>query len=79
MQHRDIPPTWKDLYVAAILEPNRACLLDRVHAAESSILDRVENLQGRRNFSERKALNHALKNLHDLQEHCLSLPRSETN
>jgi hypothetical protein len=79
MQPRDIPPIWKDLYVAAILEPNRTCLLDRVHAAESSILDRVQDLHGRRSFSERKALNHALKTLHDLQEHCLSLPRSGTN
>ena len=79
MQPRDIPLTWKDLYVAAILEPNRTCLLDRVHAAESSILDRVQNLHGRRRLSERKVLDHALRTLHDLQEHCLSLPRSETN
>ena len=75
----DLPPTWKQLYVAALLEPNRACVLDRVHAAEASILDQVEHLQGRRSFSERKALDHALKALHDLQEHCLGLPRSGNN
>jgi hypothetical protein len=79
MQARHIPLTWKDLYVAAILESNRTCLLDRLHAAESSILDRVHNLHGRRRPSERKVLDHALKTLHDLQEHCLGLPRSETN
>jgi hypothetical protein len=75
----DIPPTWKYLYVAALLEPNQAFLLDRVHAAEVSILDRVEHLHGRRSFSERRSLNHALKALYDLQEHCLGLPRSGNN
>jgi hypothetical protein len=75
----DISSTWKQLYVAALLEPNRAFLLDRVHAAEVSILDHVEHFHGRRSVSERKALDHALKNLHDLQEHCLSLPRSGNN
>lgn len=75
----DFPPTWKQLYVAALLEPNRAFLLDRVHAAEVSIQDHVEHLHGRRSFSERKALDHALKTLHDLQEHCLGLPRSGNN
>jgi len=74
-----IPPTWKCLYVAALLEPNQAFLLDRVHAAEVSILDQVEHLHGRRSFSERRALIQALKALHDLQEHCLGLPRSGNN
>ena len=72
-------PTWKQLYVAAILEPNHAVLLDRVHTAEVSILDQVEHLRGRRRFSERKALDHALKTLHNLQENCLGLPRSGNN
>lgn len=79
MLRSDIPQTWKYLYVAALLEPNRAFLLDRVHAAEVSILDQVEHLHGRRSVSERKALDHALKNLHDLREHCLGLPRSGNN
>ena len=75
----EIRPNWKQLYVAALLEPNRAFLLDRVHAAEASIMDHFEHLDGRRSLSERKALDHALKTLHDLQEHCLSLPRSGNN
>jgi hypothetical protein len=72
-------PAWKELYVAALLEPNGKILLDRVCAAEKSIRDRVEELQGRRKFSERQHLDHAIRALHHLQQRCLNIPRSEHN
>ena len=72
-------PAWKELYVAALLEPNGKVLLDRVCAAEKSILDRVEELQGRRKFAERQDLDHAMRALHHLQQRCLNIPRSEHN
>jgi hypothetical protein len=72
-------PAWKELYVAALLEANGKFLLDRVSVAEKSIRDSVDALQGRGKFSERRALSHAMKALHNLQERCLRIPRSEQN
>jgi hypothetical protein len=72
-------PAWKELYVAALFEPNGRILLDRVSAAEKSIRDRVEELQGRRKVSERTVLDHAMRALFHLQERCLHIPRSGQN
>jgi len=72
-------PVWKELYVAALFELNGKILLDRVCAAEKSIRDRVAELQGRRKFSERKDLDHAMRALHQIQQRCLNIPRSEQN
>lgn len=74
-----VVPAWKELYVAALFESNGEVLLDRVCAAEKSIRDRVEELQGRRRFSERKDLDHAMRALHHIQERCLNIPRAEQN
>jgi hypothetical protein len=73
------PPAWKELYVAALFEVNGQILLDRVCAAEKSIRDRIAGLQGRRKFSERANLDHAMRALSHLQERCLHVPRSGQN
>ena len=64
----DSPSSWKELYIAAILEIDRKQIHTKIHAAKMAICDRVEELNGGGTIAERTALVRALKALSELQE-----------
>ena len=64
----DCSAKWKELYIAAILEIDSEKILSRIHDAKMAICDRVEELNGRGDISERVALNRAMRALCELQD-----------
>ena len=64
----DCSAKWKELYTAAILEIDSEKILSRIHDAKMAICDRVEELNGRGDISERVALNRAMRALCELQD-----------
>jgi hypothetical protein len=69
---RDVKQDWEKLYRAAIIEPARSKLLQRVEDAEAAILERSRRLSKSpaRGGKEQKAITRAL--------HILSLLRAKT-
>lgn len=59
---------WKELYISAILEIDSTKIPSRIHDAKMAIFDRVEELDGGGNASERTSLNRALRALSELQD-----------
>ena len=62
-------PEWEPQYKAALLEVDRAKLLERVAAAETAIRQRMRAIFGRRDAdTERQAIGKALSALRALKE-----------
>lgn len=61
-------PTWQELYQAALLELDPTKLLERIAAARSAVLDRIEDrFSTKSSDSERLALRNALDALTTLR------------
>ena len=65
---QDCSARWKELYIAAILEIDSEKILSRIHDAKMAICDRVEELNGGGDISERVALNRAMRALGELHD-----------
>ena len=69
MKHDFKFPAWEPEYKAALLEADRAMLLERVAAAERAIRQRMRAIFGRTDgHSERQAIGKALSALRVLKE-----------
>jgi hypothetical protein len=64
----DCSAKWKEPYIAALLEIDSEKILSRIHDAKMAICDRVEELNGGGDVSERVALNRAMRALCELQD-----------
>jgi hypothetical protein len=71
-------PAWQNEYQAALLEPDRTNLLERVHAAEASIFNRLQELtknsETQNHQAEKQAIADALQNLGVLKREKLGFP-----
>jgi Tfp pilus assembly protein PilE len=75
-------PAWQNEYQAALLEPDRSSLLERVHLAEAAILTRLqefaENSKGWDHEDEKQAIADAIHALGVLKREKLGFPDWET-
>ncbi len=82
-QHRGAP-AWRDLYVAAVLEPNNECLAERIAKAKQALVLRARELFGAAgdHIDEETAIDDTLQALHALEQyrlrHC-SFPQPHVN
>jgi len=68
-------PEWQQAYQAALLELDRAKLLELVTAAETAIYKRLQAMsQGSDSHAERQAIEDALANLRTLKRDSLGFP-----
>lgn len=66
-------PTWRDLYLLALLEADRVKLNERITAAENALIDRISDLSEDPNsIAEREAIGNALHTITALRS-CLGL------
>lgn len=70
MSMRSFPsqPGWKPLYEAALLENDESKVLERILAACSAILDRIEETPKKPVQGEHRAMDDALRHLRRLAE-----------
>lgn len=67
-------PHWQGLYEAAVSESRLPELLEKIHAAEQAIFERLQNLPHDSGQMERQAIAEALSVLRTLQRDKLSFP-----
>ena len=66
-------PEWQNEYQVALLELDRKKLLERVKAAETAILNRIQGISPS-HAAERQAIEDALANLRVIRRENLGLP-----
>ena len=62
------PPTWRELYRAAITEPEVCKLPQRIDAARNAIMDRIEDTRSKPIYPECQQLHDAFNGLRTLQQ-----------
>ena len=72
MRYPDVPPKrsdrWRAIYEGAISGSDYSVRLDRIADAREAIFDRAEEILTHPSSDERRALNHALRTLKQLED-----------